>query len=355
MGATVAVAGASGYAGGELLRLLAAHPDLEIGPVAAHGSAGTSVTALHPQLTGHPGLRDSVFIPADPALFADADLLFTALPHGESARLAAELPAQLKIIDLAADFRLADPQAWARYYPTPYAGRWTYGLPELPGTRAAIRASSRVAAPGCYATAAILALAPLLAAGLVEPSDIVIVAASGTSGAGRSPRPDLLATEVMGSMSAYQVAGTHRHIPEIEQTLSSERAVVPASPPVTVSFTPTLAPMPRGILATCTARLAPDVAGSRAGSALRDALAAAYDGEPFVHLLAEGRWPSTGPTAGSNAAHLQVGADTHAGRAIAVCALDNLGKGAAAQAVQIANLMLGLPETAGLTAYGVSP
>ena len=142
MGATVAVAGASGYAGGELLRLLAAHPDLEIGPVAAHGSAGTSVTALHPQLTGHPGLRDSLFVPADPALFADADLLFTALPHGESARLAAELPAQLKIIDLAADFRLADPQAWARYYPTPYAGRWTYGLPELPGTQIG-RASCR--------------------------------------------------------------------------------------------------------------------------------------------------------------------------------------------------------------------
>jgi len=355
MGATVAVAGASGYAGGELLRLLAAHPDLEIGPVAAHGSAGTSVTALHPQLTGHPSLRNSVFVPANPALFADADLLFTALPHGESARLAAELPAQLKIIDLAADFRLADPQAWARYYPTPYAGRWTYGLPELPGARAAIKASARVAAPGCYATAAILALAPLLAAGLVEPSDIVIVAASGTSGAGRSLRPDLLATEVMGSMSAYQVAGTHRHIPEIEQTLSSERTVVPASPPVTLSFTPTLAPMPRGILATCTARLASPEMGTAAGSALRDTLAAAYNGEPFVHLLAEGRWPSTGPTAGSNAAHLQVAADSHAGRAIAVCALDNLGKGAASQAIQIANLMLGLPETAGLTAYGVSP
>jgi N-acetyl-gamma-glutamyl-phosphate reductase len=351
MGATVAVVGASGYAGGELLRLLAAHPDLEIGPVAAHGSAGTSVTALHPQLTGHPGLQDRVFVPADPALLAAADLLFTALPHGESARLAAELPAQLKIIDLAADFRLANPDAWARYYPTPYAGRWTYGLPELPGTRAAIKASTRVAAPGCYATAAILALAPLLAADLVESADIVIVAASGTSGAGRSLRPDLLATEVMGSMSAYQVAGPHRHIPEIEQTLSAERAVVPASPPVTLSFTPTLAPMPRGILATCTARLASPGAGAQ----LRDALAAAYDGEPFVHLLAEGRWPSTGPTAGSNAAHLQAAADTHAGRAIAVCALDNLGKGAAGQALQIANLMLGLPETAGLTAYGVSP
>ena len=266
MGARVAVAGASGYAGGELLRLLAAHPDLEIGPLAAHGSTGASVTALHPQLTGHPGLRDSVFVPADPALLADADLLFTALPHGESAQLAAALPAQLKIIDLAADFRLADPAAWARYYPTPYAGQWIYGLPELPGVRDAIRASATVAAPGCYATAAILALAPLLAAGLVEPSDIVVVAASGTTGAGRSPRPDLLASEVMGSMSAYQVAGTHRHIPEIEQNLSSERTGVLASQPVTLFFTPTLAPMPRGILATCTARLAPELSTAQAAS-----------------------------------------------------------------------------------------
>jgi N-acetyl-gamma-glutamyl-phosphate reductase len=351
MGARVAVAGASGYAGGELLRLLADHPDLEIGPVAAHGSAGTSVTALHPQLTGHPGLQDRVFGPADPGLLADADLLFTALPHGESAQLAAALPAELKIIDLAADFRLADPEAWARYYPTPYAGRWTYGLPELPGARDAIRASATVAAPGCYATAVILALAPLLAAGLVEPSDIVVVAASGTSGAGRSLRPDLLASQVMGSMSAYQVAGPHRHIPEIEQALCSERAAVPASQPVTLSFTPTLAPMPRGILATCTARLAL----ADAGAQLRDTLTAAYDGEPFVRVLAEGHWPATGPTLGSNAAHLQVAADPHAGRAIAICALDNLGKGAAGQAIQIANLMLGLPETAGLTAYGVAP
>ena len=352
MGARVAVAGASGYAGGELLRLLAGHPDLEIGPVAAHGSAGTSVTALHPQLCGHPRLADRVFAPADPELLADADLLFTALPHGESGRLAAALPAQLEIIDLAADFRLADPDAWARYYPTPYAGHWTYGLPELPGAREAIKASATVAAPGCYATAAILALAPLLAAGLVEPSDVVIVAASGTSGAGRSPRPDLLATEVMGSMSAYQVAGAHRHIPEIEQNIYAERTGVPASRTGTVSFTPTLAPMPRGILATCTARLALPQAGT---PQLRDALAAAYDREPFVHVLPEGRWPATGATLGSNAAHLQGAADPHAGRAVAICALDNLGKGAAGQAVQIANLMLGLPETAGLTTHGVQP
>src|SRR3984957_17826263 len=268
MGARVAVAGASGYAGGELLRLLAGHPDLEIGPVTAAANAGTSVTAVHPSLTGHPGLDDSVFVRTEPELLADADLLFTALPHGESAQLAARLPADLKIIDLGADFRLADEQAWTRYYPTTYAGQWTYGLPELPGARDAIRASARVAAPGCYATASILALAPLLAAGLAEPADIVIVAASGTSGAGRSPRPDLLATEVMGSMSAYQVGGTHRHTPEIEQNIDPERAGSPASAPVTVSFTPTLAPMARGILASCTARSA---AGT---SQLREALGA---------------------------------------------------------------------------------
>jgi N-acetyl-gamma-glutamyl-phosphate reductase len=349
MGARVAVAGASGYAGGELLRLLAGHPDLEIGPVSAGSSAGTPVTAIHPKLTGHPGLDGSEFVPTDPELLADADLLFTALPHGESAQLAVRLPAELKVIDLGADFRLGDPDAWSRYYPTPYAGQWTYGLPELPGVRDAIRASSTVAAPGCYATASILSLAPLLAAGLADPADIVIVAASGTSGAGRSLRADLLASEVMGSMSAYQVGGTHRHTPEIEQALSDERPDTLTGHPVTLSFTPTLAPMSRGILATCTAKSAATAAE------LRAAMAAAYGPEPFVHLLPEGQWPTTGATLGSNAAHLQVAADSHAGRAIVVCALDNLVKGAAGQAIQIANLMLDLPETSGLTAHGVAP
>ena len=349
MGARVAVAGASGYAGGELLRLLAGHPDLEIGPVSAGSSVGTPVTAIHPKLTGHPGLDGSEFVPTDPELLADSDLLFTALPHGESAQLAARLPAELKVIDLGADFRLGDPDAWTRYYPTPYAGQWTYGLPELPSVRDAIRASSTVAAPGCYATASILSLAPLLAAGLADPADIVIVAASGTSGAGRSLRADLLASEVMGSMSAYQVGGTHRHTPEIEQALSAERADSLSGHPVTLSFTPSLAPMSRGILATCTAKSAATAAEMRA------AMAAAYGPEPFVHLLPEGRWPATGATLGSNAAHLQVAADPHAGRAVVVCALDNLIKGAAGQAIQIANLMLDLPETSGLTAHGVAP
>ena len=349
MGARVAVAGASGYAGGELLRLLTGHPDLEIGPLSANSNAGAPVTVAHPQLTGHPGLDGTVFAGTDPDILAAADLLFTALPYGESAQLAARLPGHLKVIDLGADFRLADPRAWAGYYPTPYAGQWTYGLPELPGARDAIRASTTVAAPGCYATASILGLAPLLAAGLAEPADIVVVAASGTSGAGRSLRSDLLATEVMGSMSAYQVGGTHRHTPEIEQNIDPERAGLPAPAPVSVSFTPTLAPMARGILATCTARSA-----ATAGQ-LRQALRGAYDPEPFVHVLPDGRWPVTGATLGSNAVHLQVAADPHAGRAVVVCALDNLVKGAAGQAIQIANLMLGLPETAGLTAHGVAP
>ena len=388
MGARVAVAGASGYAGGELLRLLAAHPDLEIGPLAAGSSAGAAVTGVHPNLIG---LSDRTFGPTDPAALAGADLVFMALPHAEAAALAARLPAETKVVDLGAGFRLGDPAAWARFYGGEHPGRWTYGLPELPGARERIRGSRKVAAPGCYATAAILALAPLLAAGLAEPADIVIVAVSGTSGAGRAVRPSLLGSEVMGAVSSYQAGGTHRHTPEIEQALaeahaSAERArgASPAPREVTISFTPSLAPMPRGILATCTARLTPaairgngpalDGNGSAAGGAgsaggaagpgktpadggglVREALAAAYAGEPFVHLLPDGQWPSTGSTAGSNGAHLQAAADTRAGRAVVVTALDNLGKGAAGQAIQAANLMLGLPETAGLTAHGVAP
>jgi N-acetyl-gamma-glutamyl-phosphate reductase len=351
VGARVAVAGASGYAGGELLRLLAGHPDLEIGPVAAGSSAGKPVTELHPQLTG---LARRTFAPTTAQALADADLVFTALPAGESAALAAELPGGQRVVDLGPDFRLAAPAQWAQFYHGPHAGRWPWGLPELPGTRARVREASRVAAPGCYATAAVLALAPLLAAGLAEPGDIVIVAASGTSGAGRAAKPGLLGSEVMGSVSAYQVGGVHRHTPEIEQALGEAMAHAGAGtgpPGVTVSFTPMLAPMPRGILATCTARLAP---GSTP-EAVRDALAQAYQGEPFVHLLPDGRWPATAATAGSNAAHLQVAVDPRAGRAVVVAALDNLGKGAAGQAVQNANLMLGLAETAGLTANGVAP
>lgn len=363
MGIRVAVAGASGYAGGELLRLLAGHPDLEIAAVTAASSAGKPITSIHPNLTGHPRFDGRNFDATDAGTLADAELVFMALPHGESAALAGRLH-HARIVDLSADFRLGDEDAWHRFYGSvPYAGRWAYGLPELPGAREKIKAARTVAAPGCYATTSILALAPLLAAGLIEPADIVIVAASGTTGAGRSLRADLLASEVMGSMSPYQAGGTHRHTPEIEQALSEvhshclsqERAVASTSP-VTLSFTPMLAPMPRGILATAAARLAPGVAGNGdVDAVLRAAFAACYDGGPFVHLLPAGQWPATGAVAGSNGAHLQVAADLHAGRAIVVAATDNLGKGAAGQAVQIANLMLGLHETAGLTTHGVAP
>jgi N-acetyl-gamma-glutamyl-phosphate reductase len=351
MGARVAVAGASGYAGGELLRLLAGHPDLEIGPVTADSSAGQPVGAVHAHLAGLPGLAGRVFTSHEAAGLDDCDLVFAALPAGQSARLAARLPAPVKVVDLGPDFRLADPQAWTRHYGGEHPGRWVTGLPELPGAREQITAAGRVAAPGCYATAAILALAPVVAAGLAQPQDIVVVAASGTSGAGRSLRASLLASEVMGSVSAYQVGGTHRHTAEIEQALAEGSPA--GAEPVSVSFTPVLAPMPRGILATCTARLSP---GHRASTAdLRDALTAAYAGGPFVTVLPEGTWPATAAVAGSNGVHLQAVADPRAGRAVVVAAIDNLGKGAAGQAVQNANLMLGLPEAAGLTVSGVAP
>jgi N-acetyl-gamma-glutamyl-phosphate reductase len=311
--------------------------------VAAHTATGRPVAELHPQL---PLLADRTFIGTDPAALAEADLVFLALPHGESAKVVAELPPDLPVVDLGADFRLSDAGAWAHYYGGDHAGSWPYGLPELPGARTALAGATRIANPGCYATTVALALAPLLAAGLVEPSDLVVVAASGTSGAGRSLKPTLLASEVMGSLSAYSVGGVHRHTPEMEQALSGA-----AGHPVTLSFTPVLAPMPRGILATCTARLP----GGEDESALREALHSAYDSEPFVHVLADGQWPSTAATFGSNSVHLQAAADAHAGRAVVVAALDNLVKGAAGQAVQNANVILGLDETTGLPVSGVAP
>ncbi len=336
-----AVAGASGYAGGELVRLLLGHPDLGVGPLAAGASAGAAVTDLHPHLTPLAG-RDFVATDADALL--GADVVFLALPHGESAGLAAALPADVLVVDLGADHRLERAEDWTTFYGGRHAGHWTYGLPEL--GRDAIASARRVANPGCYPTGVILGLSPLLAAGLVEPQDVVVVAASGTTGAGRKATDGLLASTVMGQMSAYKVAGSHQHTPEIEQALRSA-----AGDEVTVSFTPMLAPMPRGILATSTARLAEGVTGEE----LYEALHAAYAGEPFVTVLPPGRWPQTGATLGSNAVHLQVGADLRTGRAVVVSALDNLVKGAAGQAIQNANLALGLDETAGLAVVGVAP
>ncbi len=336
--ASVAVAGASGYAGGELLRLIAGHPGLELVAATAHAQAGTPVGEVHPQLVGY---ADVLLAPTSASSFAGADLVFLALPHGESAALAAQLPPHVKIVDLGADFRLRDAGAWARYYGGTHAGTWTYGLPELPGARAAIAGSERVANTGCYAVSITLALAPLLAAGLASPEDVVVVAASGTSGAGRSAKPHLLGSEVMGDLSPYKV-GAHQHVPEIKQ----------ASGATGLSLTPVLAPMPRGILATSTLR--PADSGVTVAD-VRAVLGKAYADEPFVHLLPEGRWPHTAATFGSNAAQLQAAMDLDSGRIIVVSAIDNLGKGAAGQAVQNANLMLGLPETAGLSANGIAP
>ncbi|WFF09783.1 N-acetyl-gamma-glutamyl-phosphate reductase [Micromonospora sp. WMMD1076] len=333
MGIRVAVAGASGYAGGELLRLLAGHPEFELITATAHSQAGQPVTAVHPHLAG----LDLVFAATEPATLADADLVFLALPHGQSAALAAALPATVKVVDLGADHRLRDAAAWARYYGGEHAGAWTYGLPEVPGQRAEIAAATRVASTGCYAVATTLALAPLIAAGAVRPDDVVVVAASGTSGAGRAAKAHLLGSEVMGDLTPYKV-GAHQHVPEIKQATGATG----------LSFTPVLAPMPRGILSTVTAVPTGD-ADPRA------VLAAAYADAPFVHVLPEGSWPHTAATAGSNSCHLQATVDVDSGRVIVVSAIDNLGKGAAGQAVQNANLMVGLPETAGLSVFGVAP
>lgn len=338
----VAVAGASGYVGGELLRLLLGHPQLEIGAISAGDSAGSRLGLHHPQL---PSLAGRLLAETTAATLAGHDVVFLALPHGHSATIARELPEDCLVVDCGADFRLTDPADWQRWYAGPHAGSWPYGLPELPGAREKLAGARRIAVPGCYPTAVTLAIAPALAAGLVAP-DVVAVAASGTSGAGRALRGPLLGSEVMGSVSAYGVGGGHRHTPEIRQNLS-----LLTDADVVVSFTPVLVPMSRGILATVSAPLLP----GETPDAVRSAYASAYADEPFVHLLPPEQWPATGATLGSNAVHVQVAVDELAGRVVAVAALDNLTKGTAGAAIQSVNTALGLPETAGLTSAGVAP
>jgi N-acetyl-gamma-glutamyl-phosphate reductase len=337
-----AVAGASGYAGGELLRLLLAHPGIEIGALTGNSNAGQRLGALQPHLLP---LADRILEPTTPEVLAGHEVVFLALPHGQSAAVAEQLGPDVLVIDMGADFRLKDAADWERFYGSPHAGTWPYGLPELPGARAALEGSKRVAVPGCYPTAVSLALFPAYAASLAEP-EAVIVAASGTSGAGKAPKPHLLGSEVMGSMSPYGVGGGHRHTPEMMQNLGAV-----AGEPVSVSFTPTLAPMPRGILATCTAKAKPGVTAE----SVRAAYEKAYADEPFVHLLPEGQWPATASVHGSNAVQVQVAYDGDAGRIIAISAIDNLTKGTAGGAVQSMNLALGLDETTGLTTIGVAP
>ncbi len=337
-----AVAGASGYAGGEILRLLLQHPEVEIGALTAHSNAGAALGASQPHLLP---LADRVLEPMTADTLAGHDVVFLALPHGQSAAVAEQLGDGVLVVDCGADFRLRDAAEWERFYGSAHAGTWPYGLPELPGARDALRGTRRIAVPGCYPTSVTLALFPAYAAGLAEP-EAVVVAASGTSGAGRAAKPHLIGSEVMGAMSPYGVGGVHRHTPEMSQNLSAV-----AGERVTVSFTPTLAPMPRGILATCSAKARPGVTAA----ALREAYAKAFSGEPFVHLLPEGQWPTTGAVVGSNTAHVQVAHDASAGRVIVICAIDNLTKGTAGGAVQSMNIALGLPEELGLPATGIAP
>jgi N-acetyl-gamma-glutamyl-phosphate reductase len=343
-----AVVGASGYAGGEILRLFIQHPHVEIGALTAASSAGTALGRIHPHLLP---LADRIVVETGPEALAGHDVVFLALPHGHSAALVDRLPDGVLVIDCGADFRLADGAAWEAFYDTPYAGQWPYGLPELALAeggvqRAHLRRARRIAVPGCYPTAVSLALAPGLAAGVIEPDDIMVVAASGTSGAGKSLKPHLLGSEVMGAMSPYGVGGVHRHTPEIEQNLS-----LAAGAQVRVSFTPTLAPMPRGILATCTARLRPGASAEQ----VRAAWTERYAGETFVHLLPEGVWPSTASVVGSNSALVQVAVDARVGRVVVVAVIDNLTKGTAGAAVQCLNLAAGWDETTGLPVAGVAP
>ncbi|MCZ4512466.1 N-acetyl-gamma-glutamyl-phosphate reductase [Streptomyces sp. ActVer] len=342
MAVRAAVAGASGYAGGELLRLLLAHPEIEIGALTGNSNAGQRLGALQPHLLP---LTDRVLQETTPEVLAGHDVVFLALPHGQSAAVAEKLGPDVLVVDMGADFRLKDAADWERFYGSAHAGTWPYGLPELPGARAVLEGSKRIAVPGCYPTAASLALFPAYGAGLAEP-EAVIVAASGTSGAGKAPKAHLLGSEVMGSMSPYGVGGVHRHTPEMIQNLGAA-----AGEPVTVSFTPTLAPMPRGILATCTAKAREGVTAE----SVRAAYEKAYADEPFVHLLPEGQWPATASVYGSNAVQVQVAFDAAAHRIIAISAIDNLTKGTAGGAVQSMNIALGLDEATGLSTIGVAP
>jgi N-acetyl-gamma-glutamyl-phosphate reductase len=335
-----AVIGASGYAGGELLRLLATHPNFVVTVVSAHSNAGEQVTSVHPQLQSYAGRS---FVTVDSIDFNQVDLVFLALPHGESAALISKIPAHVKVVDLGADYRLEDASQWEKYYGGKHAGAWVYGLPELaPAQREAIKKESKVANPGCYATSISLGIAPAIT--VIDASDIVVVAASGTTGAGRSATINLIGSEVMGSLSSYKFGGVHQHTPEIEQALSAV-----AQKETRISFTPILAPMPRGILATITAKLTTALTTEQA----HQLYAEHYAHEFFVDLLPLGQMPKTSAVNGSNKVQIQVAVDQHTNRLVVSVAIDNLGKGAAGQAIQNANLICGLSEISGLALDGI--
>lgn len=348
MSLSVAVAGASGYAGGEVLRLLAGHPDVTITTVTAHSNAGQRLTEVQPHLRS---LAHLTLLDTTPENLAGHDVVFVALPHGLSGALTAALGAETLVIDCGADHRLTSESDWSAFYGGEYYGAWSYGLPELllaggGAQRENLVGARQIAVPGCNVTAITLGLAPGVRAGVIEADDLVAVLAVGTSGAGKALRTNLLASEIHGSAGPYAVGGTHRHTPEIIQNLG-----VAGAGAATISFTPVLVPMARGILATSTAKLSP---GADVG-AVRRAWEAAYADEPFVHLLPAGAFPKTADVLGSNSALIGLAVDETAGRVVVVSAIDNLVKGTAGAAVQAMNIALGLPETAGLPLDGVAP
>ena len=366
---TVAVAGATGYAGGEVLRLLTAHPEVEIGALTAASSAGSRLGDHHPHLLS---LVDRIVQPTDAEILAEHDVVFLALPHGASGAITAALEELGTVsghtpvlIDCGADHRLTSRQAWEAFYGSDYAGAWTYGMPELlhdgesraRAQRDELAVARRIAVPGCNVTAVTLALQPGVTAGIIDPSRLTAVLAVGYSGAGKALKPHLTAAEALGSAQPYAVGGTHRHIPEIIQNLEVAGAAAGATH---LSFTPVLVPMSRGILATVTAPLCPtlrELADPQV--ALRKVWESAYGavgrGEPLIHLLPEGAWPTTGAVLGTGTATVQVAVDRSAEAVVAMCAIDNLGKGTAGAAVQSFNLALGLEETTAITTQGVAP
>jgi N-acetyl-gamma-glutamyl-phosphate reductase len=335
----IGVVGASGYAGGELLRLLAFHPHFKVTAITAHSNAGEQITSVHPQLQSYSGRKFNAFSPAD---FESCDLIFLALPHGESAKVISQLLATAKIVDLGADYRLESAQQWSKYYGGDYAGSWTYGLADIEPFQSLISKSTRVANPGCYATSIALGAAP--ASTIADLSDVVVVAASGTTGAGRSAKINLIASEVAGSLTSYKFGGVHQHTPEIEQALTKISGVE-----AKISFTPILAPMPRGILSTITAKLSKNVSTEE----VHAIYVKYFENSQFVTVLPIGAMPKTAALTGSNHVQIQVAVDKHTKRLVVSVAIDNLGKGAAAQAIQNANLMSGLDEAAGLSFDGL--
>lgn len=340
-----ALAGASGYAGGELLRLLSLHPRFEIGNLTAGESTGDRLAAHHPQLAGDPALADVILKPTTTENLADHDVVFLALPHGTSSAIVSGLDGETVVVDCSADHRLTSAEDWTSYYGGEYQGHWTYGLPEFQTARVELKEATRVAVAGCYPTAAIIAIAPAMEAGLIE-ADVTVVAASGTSGAGRVLRRDLSSAEMMGATRLYGAGGGHRHTPEILQAMRNLGCRSPQ-----LSFTPMIVPMSRGLIATCVAP-ATEAASARV---LRETYESAYAREAFVSVLSEGNWPSTAHVVGSNMVHVQVAFDERAQKIVMVAALDNLVKGTAGNAIQSVNLALDIEETTALPLTGTAP